>query len=52
MKKLSQTRKRTVNRDLTPRNAGAARGGIIAVLIGLLRPQPTQAAGQLSAPRG
>jgi hypothetical protein len=55
MKKLStrtQARKRTANRDLTPRNSGATRGGIIAVLIGLLRPQPAQPAGQLNAPRG
>ena len=47
-----QTRKRTAKRDLTARKAGATRGGIIAVLIGLLRPQPTQPATQLNTPRG
>jgi hypothetical protein len=48
----SQTRKRSVNRDLTARKAGATRGGIIAVLIGLVRPQPLQPAVQLNTPRG
>jgi len=55
MKKLGtqvQARKRTVNRDLTPRK-GDARGGIIAVLSGLLRPQPAQPATvPLNTPRG
>jgi hypothetical protein len=54
MKKTSriQARKRTANRDLTARKGGATRGGIIAVLIGLVRPQPTQPATQLNTPRG
>ena len=55
MKKLStrtQARKRVANRDLTARKAGATRGGIIAVLIGLVRPQPVQPAVQLNTPRG
>ena len=56
MKKQStqvQARKRTVNRDLTPRRGDVARGGIIAILIGLLRPQPAQpAAVPLNTPRG
>ena len=54
MKKLStrtQARKRAANRDLTARKDGA-RGGIIAVLIGLVRPQPAQPAPQLNTPRG
>ena len=56
MKKLTtrtQARKQTVNRDLTARKAGATRGGIIAVLIGLVRPQqPAPAAVPLNTPRG
>jgi hypothetical protein len=56
MKKLSTrtpTRKRAANLDLTARKAGATRGGIIAVLIGLLRPQPAQPARvPLTTPRG
>ena len=55
MKQLStrtQVRKRAANRDLTARKAGATRGGIIAVLIGLVRPQPVQPAPQLNTPRG
>jgi hypothetical protein len=53
MKKLSmRTRKQAANRDLTARKAGDTRGGIIAVLIGLLRPQPAQPAPQLNTPRG
>ena len=55
MKKLTRRteRKRAANRDLTVRKAGATRGGIIAVLIGLLRPQPAQPATvPLNTPRG
>ena len=54
MKKTGRirSRKRTTNRDLTARKAGATRGGIIAVLIGLVRPQPTPPATQLNTPRG
>jgi len=48
----NQTRKRAANLDLTARKAGATRGGIIAVLIGLVRPQPVQPAVQLNTPRG
>jgi hypothetical protein len=55
MKKASTStrgRKRSAARDLTARKAGP-KGGIIAVLIGLLRPQPeTQPAAQLSRRRG
>jgi hypothetical protein len=43
MKKASTSilgRKRSTTRDLTARKAGVTKGGIIAVLIGLLRPQP------------
>ena len=36
----TQRRKQSVTRDLTARKAGGAKGGIIAVLIGLVRPQP------------
>jgi len=48
----TQAPKRLANRDLTARKAGATRGGIIAVLIGLVRPQPAQPVGQLNTPRG
>jgi hypothetical protein len=55
MKKAStrgQRRKRSAARDLTARKAGA-KGGIIAVLIGLFRPQPeTQPVAQLTTRRG
>ena len=48
----TQRRKRSATRDLTARKAGA-KGGIIAVLIGLLRPQPeAQPATQLTTRRG
>jgi hypothetical protein len=48
----SQGRKRSAARDLTARKAGA-KGGIIAVLIGLFRPQPeTQPVAQLTLRRG
>jgi hypothetical protein len=56
MKKASintQRRKQSVTRDLTARKAGGAKGGIIAVLIGLLRPQPeAQPVVQLNPRRG
>ena len=49
----TQAQKRSTTRDLTARKADVARGGIIGVLIGLLRPQPqTQPAAQLSTRRG
>ena len=49
----TQRRKRFATRDLTARKAGGAKGGIIAVLIGLLRPQPeAQPAAQLTTRRG
>jgi hypothetical protein len=49
----TQRRKQSVTRDLTARKAGGAKGGIIAVLIGLVRPQPdAQPAAQLTTRRG
>ena len=50
----TQRRKQSVTRDLTARKAGGAKGGIIAVLIGLFRPQPDvqPAAQQLTTRRG
>jgi hypothetical protein len=49
----TQRRKRSVTLDLTARKAGGTKGGIIAVLIGLLRPQPeAQPAPQLVTRRG
>lgn len=49
----TQRRKQSVTRDLTARKTGGAKGGIIAVLIGLFRPQPeTQPAAQLTTRRG
>jgi hypothetical protein len=48
----TQRRKHSATRDLTARKAGA-KGGIIAVLIGLFRPQPeAQPAAQLTTQRG
>jgi hypothetical protein len=50
---ITQRRKQSVTRDLTARKAGGAKGGIIAVLIGLVRPQPdAQPAAQLTTRRG
>lgn len=49
----TQRRKQSVTRDLTARKAGGAKGGIIAVLIGLVRPQPdVQPAAQLTTRPG
>jgi hypothetical protein len=49
----TQHRKLSVPRDLTARKGDGTKGGIIAVLIGMLRPQPeAQRAPQLTTRRG